>query len=358
MALELWTSGELYTLLDDPRNDPIPSYFLDTYFTETHFSNDKEILIGELPLADRKMAPFVLPTEQGKPIFNAKGEKVKSLTPPYIKPKDAVRPEDARTPRPSEILRRQPMTLQQRFNLRVQEVQTYHRRAIRMQEAYMAARAFIDGQVTVKYQRDQGAAFPEVTITFGRDAGHTVVLSTTYWSDPAYLILDDIQTWANTMQAAVRGGFPVDLYLGSSVVPYFGKNLQVRAEMDTTVRGNSVNVQTGIVNAGEAGAPTFLGTVGAGIRVWAYKDEVENNDGTTVDILDPKDVLLVAPGATGVRAYGAIYNAKAMEQSAAIDIFPSMWLQDDPSAIFLMHECSPLPIPLYPNRTLKATVLA
>ena len=63
MALELWTSGELYTLLDDPRNDPIPSYFLDTYFTETFFSNDKEILIGELPLVDRKMAPFVLPTE-------------------------------------------------------------------------------------------------------------------------------------------------------------------------------------------------------------------------------------------------------------------------------------------------------
>lgn len=356
MALERWTSQELYILLTDDRNDPIPSHFLDTYFTERHFSNDKEILLGELPLVDRKMAPFVLPTEQGKPIFGSKGEKVRSLLPPYIKPKDAVRPEDARTPRPSELLRQAPLTLQERFNVRTAEIQAYHRRAILMQETYMAARAFVTGKVTIKYDRDQGAAFPEVTIDFGRDAGHTVVKTTGYWSDPEYPILDDIQAWGNTMRSAVRGGFPARVYLGSSVAAVFNKNNQVIAEMDTTRRGTQVSIQTGIINTAQP--LTFLGNVGAGIEVYSYADHVEASNGTAIPLLDPKDVLLVAPGATGVRAYGAIYDVDAMSESQAIDIFPKQFKTDDPGEIFLMHQSSPLPIPLYPNRTFWARVLA
>lgn len=355
MALERWTSGELYALLTDDRNDPIPSHFLDTYFTERHFSNDKEILLGELPQVDRRMAPFVLPTEQGKPIFGAKGEKVRALLPPYIKPKDAVRPEDARTPRPSELLRQRPLTLQERFNARTAEVQAYHRRAILMQETYMAARGFIDGKITIKYDRDQGAAFPEVTIDYGRDAGHTVIKTVGYWSDPEYPILDDIQAWGNTMGAAVRGGFPARIYLGAGVVPYFNKNKQVIAEMDTTRRGTQVSVQTGIINTAQPLTP--LGTVGAGIEVYAYKDHVENSNGGTIELLDPREVLLVAPGATGVRAYGAIYDVDAMSESQAIDIFPKQFKTEDPGEIFLMHQSSPLPIPLYPNRTFRARVL-
>src|ERR1044072_284908 len=115
MALELWTSGELYDVLRDDRMDPVPSYFLDEFFTEEYFSEDKEILFSNLPAMGRKMAPFVLPTEQGKPIFGTQGETVKSFTPPYIKPKDAVRPTDARTRRPSELLTGSALSLTDRF---------------------------------------------------------------------------------------------------------------------------------------------------------------------------------------------------------------------------------------------------
>lgn len=358
MALELWTSDELYALLTDDRNDPIPSHFLDTYFTERHFSNDKEIKLAELPLAGRQMAPFVLPTEQGKPIFGAKPEKVKAYLPPYLKPKDAVRPADARTPRPSELLRQTPLTLQERFDARTAEVQAFHRRAILMQETYMAAQGFVTGKVSIKYDRDQGAAFPEVVLDFGRDAGHTIVKSTGFWSDPEYPILDDIQAWGNTMRRAVRGGFPARIYLGSAVAEVFNKNKQVIAEMDTTRRGTQVSIQTGIINTAQP--LTFLGTVGAGIEVYVYADHVEDAAGNPIELLDPKTVLLVAPGATGARAYGAIYDAEAMMegQSAQVDIYPKMFPTKDPGEIFIMHQSSPLPIPLYPNRTLWAKVLA
>jgi hypothetical protein len=52
-------------------------------------------------------------------------------------------------------------------------------------------------------------------------------------------------------------------------------------------------------------------------------------------------------------------NSKALKAGLSqVDIFPSMWEEDDPADTFLMHESSPLPIPLYPNRTFKARVLA
>lgn len=357
MALQLWTPRQLLRRLRDDRLDAIPSYFLDNFFRERHYSSDRNILIRELPAAGRKLAPFVLPTEQGKPIVEFKGETHKAITPPYIKPKDEVRAVDARNPLPGEIFDGE-LTLEQRFNIRVGEIQDQHRRAIAMQIAWMAARATIDGKVVVKYQRDQGAAFPEVTIDFGRAGNQTVVLAgPTYWDDPTYPILDDVETWANRMQRAKYGQFPTMLLVGANVAPVFRKNLQVRAEMDTTVRGNSVQMPTGILLFPE-GTATRLGTLGSGIEVYVYRDYVEDSDGDMVDILDPNDVLLIAPGNEGVLAYGAIYNNKAIKAGLSrTDIFPSMWDENDPADTFLMHETSPLPIPLYPNRVLKATVL-
>lgn len=356
MTLQLWSPKQLLRRLRDDRMDAIPSYFLDNFFKGTHYSDDRDILINELPAMGRKLAPFVLPTEQGKPIAEFKGQTMKALTPPYIKPKDAVRPEDARSPFPEEVLDGA-LSLQARFNRRVGEIQDQHIRAIRMQEAWMAARAVIDGQITIKYQRDQGFAYPEATITFGRAANQTVVLDAAYWSAADSPILDHVETWANRMQRATYGQHPTVLLVGSDVAPYFKKNTQVRAEMDLTKRGNSVNIPTGIQLLGDG--LTYIGTMGSGIEVWCYRDYVEDANGTLVDILGAKDVVLLAPGFEGVRAYGAIYDVDAIQGgSMSIDIFPKMFKTDDPGELFVMHQAAPLPIPLYPNRSLKATVLA
>lgn len=356
--LTLWSSKQLLQRLRDDRMDAIPSYFLDTFFKGRHYSEDKDILIRELPAAGRKLAPFVLPTEQGKPIAEFKGETHKALTPPYIKPKDAVRAVDARNPLPDEVWDG-PKSLKARFDWRVGEIQNQHRRAILMRIAYMAAKATVDGKLTIRYDRDQGAAFPEVTIDFGRASNQTVVLTgPTYWDDVDYPILDDVEAWANRMASAKYGQAPTILLVGANVAPVFRRNKQVRAEMDTTVRGNSVQIETGIQVLNQQGL-TRIGYLSGNIEVWSYRDYVEAPNGDMVDLLDPNDAVLIAPGNEGVLAFGAIYNAKAnAEGRVSTDIYPSMWMTDDPSDIFLMHESSPITIPLFPNRVLKATVLA
>lgn len=361
MALELYTSGDLYAIRRDDRLDPVPNYFLTTFFTDTHYSSDKEILIADLPAAYRVLAPYVLPSEQGKPIFKRRGEAVKSLTPPYIKPKDVVRPEDARNVLPSEIMLNggQRPALETRYNRRVVEVRNFHLRAIEMTEAWMAARAFIDGKITVSYDRDQGAASPEVIIDFGRDAGHTIVLDTTYWSDPNYDIIGDLNTWSQVMYLAKNGGRPTRMIIGAAVVPFIQNNNGIKALLSTQIRGGEGTKMTlGMLNTDEPlSYVATIGGIGQGLEIWTYKDTVEAPNGDMVDILDPRDVLLIAPGARGVRAYGAIYDVDAMSESQAIDIFPKMFKTDDPGELYLMHQSSPLPIPLYPNRVLKARVL-
>lgn len=364
MAIELWTSGDLYDVLRDDRMDPVPDYFLQQYFQEQFFSGDREIQFAELPAADRKMAPFVLPTEQGKPIFSAKGETMKAFEPAYIKPKDVVRAVDARTRRPSEIFRNggQPLSLEERFDNRVVEIQTYHNRAIRMQWARMAAQAYVEGKVTVKFGHDQGAAYPEVTIDFGRDPNLNIVLNTNYWSDPDYDIIGDLSNWSNLMYGTKFGARPRRLTVGADVAPYITKNKGILALLSTQVRGGEgTTMQRGLVNIDEP--MSYVATIsgiGQAIEVWTYKDQVENSDGTLVDLLHPKDVLLEAPGFRGVMAFGAIYDVDALEagQALQIDIFPKMFKTDDPGELYIMNQSAPLPVPLTPNRVLRARVLA
>lgn len=357
MALELWESNDLYRIITDPRMDPIPSFFLDRFFQTPHYSDDEEIIFSKLPAMDRKMAPFVLPTVQGKPVFGVRGETVQRFRPSYIKLKDAVRPADMTTRRPSEVLGRK-MSLQERFDVRTAEVAQYHRRVIQMRKAHMAAKMITDAKYTFNYENDAGVAYPEVLIDFGRDPGHTVTLSGNFWNETSYDILNDVQTWINRVRDAYRGGTVKTMIVGSSVAPVFRKNTDLRAEMDTTRRGNDVNIRTGLIRTDERGL-SYIGTLGAELDVWVYRDTVEQNDGTSIELLGAKDVLLLADGIEGVDAHGAIYDAQAMAQGeTAAEIFVKQWITEDPGEVFQMTQSSPLLIPLYPNKTLKATVLA
>ena len=364
MAIEIWESADLLDLRQDLRLDPVPDYFLRRFFTGEFYSEDQKINIAELDTPYRRLAPYVMPTSQGKPIFEQKGENVKWLTPPYIKVKDAVRVMDARNVKPSQFWRegRGLPSLQERFDMRVAEVVAFHLRAIEMRKAWAAARAFIDGKLTITYAADQGAPYPEVTIDYGRDAGHTVTLATNYWDDPDYDIIGDLNAWSATMYNAKFGGRPTELIVGSSVAPYIGKNkgilellsMQVRGSEDTTVRRGLTNIDQPYQVIAQ------LGGLNANLTISTYKDTVEDAaTGNQIDIFHPKDVLLVAPGATGTMAYGAIYDVAAFEGgNIATDVFPKMWTDNDPGDMYVSHQSSPLPIPLYPNRTLKARVLA
>ena len=365
MAIELWTPRELYELNTDERNTPLPSHFLDTYFTQTYFSEDKDIQFGDLPEDDRFLAPFVLPYEQGKPIQIGRSETIRAIRPPYIKLKNAVRPEDAKNIMPSDVFRNAGAmpSLEERFDARVAQLNRAQNRSIDVREIWMATRGFIDGKVQIDYDRDQGTDHPSVLLDFGRDPGHTVVKTGDFWSDPDADILGDLEAWMNTMYLAYGGGSAYRLYVGAQVAPLFRKNNGIKAALDVNFRGNnSVEIDLGILRTNQP--LNRIGQLTTGLEVFSFKDTVDsplpNGQKQRIDLFNEKDILLVAPGATGVRAYGAIYDTKALGAGVALSsrVFPKMFETDDPGEMFVMNQSSPLPIPLNPNRTFKARVLA
>lgn len=366
MPIELWESRDLYLLRQDMRLEPVPDYFWKTFFGQDFYAEDRKIRFADLPVPHRKLAPFVMPTSQGKPIFERRGETVQEFEPAYIKVKDAVRVVDARNVLPSQLWRESGggiPSLQERFDSRVADTVAYHLRAIDMQKSWMAARAFIDGKLTIRYHADQGAPNPEVTINYGRDAALEEVLSGSFWDDPDFDIIGMLSDMSNTQYNAKYGGRPNRLIVGSAVAPTIQRNNGIKELLKSPAQsrgGEDTSVRQGMFNVNES--MSYIGTIGGigqAIEIWTYKDVVEAPNGSMVDILDPRDALLIAPGAGGVMAHGAIYDVDAFEGgNISMDVFPKMFKDNDPGDMYVMHQSAPLPVNIWPNRVSKMRVLA
>ena len=66
------------------------------------------------------------------------------------------------------------------------------------------------------------------------------------------------------------------------------------------------------------------------------------------------------PGARDVILASCQLPDQSLELTAfqPLPVFPKMWDEDDPSATILMTQSAPLMVPVNPNNTLRARVLA
>jgi hypothetical protein len=362
MAFDIYSPTQLYRVMFDERTVAPTSFFLDNFFPNSFLSTQEEILFDKIE-GTRKIAPFMLPNEQGKPIYKREGERIQSFKPAYTKPKDSVKPSEMLAMQPGELATRQNlMSPAARYNAEVQRIAEYHRNAIMRLWDYMGAKAILDGQLTINYQTDAGVG-KSVTLDFDRASGHTVTKGVgARWGDSGVSIFDDLQSWIDTVANAQFGGSVANVILGSQAATAFMADVNesggsLNGKLDTNYRGSEeINFNRGIIRSDPISNIAYLGTLGSGIRVWRYTGSFQNNDGSYTQIMDPRDALLVAPGVDGVKAFGAILDQGAGLNPA--DIFTKMWDQQDPSARFIMSQSAPLMIPANPNCTLKARVLA
>ena len=356
MALDIYTPHDLYAVMYDDRQTVSTSQWLDMFFPNSFFSTQEEILFDKIA-STRKIAPFMLPNESGRPIYKREGERIQSFKPAYTKPKDAVRPAEMLALQPGELAGRMGlMTPQGRYDAEVVRITQYQRNAINRLWDYMAAKAVIDGAITVNYATDSGAPGQSVVIDFGRDAGHTISLSgTAEWGDAGVSIMGGIQTWVDLIANAEFGGSARDVILAPGAAALFMADAEIKELLNTDYRGSEdVHINRSIIRTDPMNPFTYLGTLGSGIRVWRYVGSFMNDDGTTTNVMGNHDCVVAAPNVDGVKAFGAILDVAAGIQAA--DIFVKMWDQEDPSARFIMSQSAPLMIPVNPNCTLKATV--
>lgn len=361
MALDIYTPYQLAQVMFDPRQTVSTSHWLDMFFPNTFLSTQEEIAFSKLN-ASRRIAPFMLPNEPGKPIYRREGERIESFKPAYTKPKDAVRPTEMIALSPGELVRREAlMSPQARYNREVNRIVLYHRNSIQRLWDYMAAKAILNGALVVNY--GQGVS---VTIDFGRDAGHTVVLAAgSRWGEAGVDIFNTIQSYVDTVANAEFGGSATDIILGATAaIPFMAdassSTGSLKDKLDTTYRGSEdVMINRGIVRTDPMNPFTWLGRLANGLDVWRYAgpaSKFQNNDGSFTDIMDPRDIVVASRAVDGIRAYGAILDSAANLEVA--DIFTKMWDQEDPSARYIMSQSAPLTIPVNPNCTMRVRVVA
>lgn len=353
MAITILPSRTLLGVYRDERLETPSKFWWDLggFGRRTVQSTREEIVFEKLPVPNREVAPFVLPTNTGRPIYKRRGSTAKSFKPAYIKPKDAVVPQEQFQRRPGNLFDDVPKTPQQNRDAEIVDIVAKHKSAIDRRWEWMCAQAMIYSQVQIDYEDG-----PSVTVDYGRDSNLTVVKTTDLWTS-SYDITGDLQVFKDRMAKAAFGGQAVNLVVGREVWPVMQDNEGLQKRMDLNVRNSEVNLKRGLIPT--VGAPespaVFVGTIDGLLNVWVYSDFYEDDSGNQVDFMNPRDIVLTAGDPGGIMCFGAILDHDADLQAQAV--FPKMWKNEDPSAIYVMHQSAPLPVMPFPNRTLHARVV-
>lgn len=344
------TATLLGVMRDDEMMQPPSNYWLSLCFPSVINFTDEYIDFSKIT-ANRKLAPLVVPTAQGVPIYSA-AERLVRVKPAYLKPKDPVTASRMikRAAGLGELSAPSAQTPQSRYNAIVADIMREHRRSIERRWEWMAAQAVIYAEVVLEDER-----YPRTVVDFDRAANHTVTLTGgDRWGQTGVSILRNVEAWRTRVRNAPFGGPTNRLTVGSNVWDVMREDSALMELMKVEIRdrNNGLALNLGVREGLDV---EFVGRLSGTLDVYVYSDYYQNPDGTAVPFMDPDDVVLTGPGVQGVRAFGAIQDKAAGWQALAI--FPKMWDEDDPSATLIMNQSAPLMVPVNANNTLRATVL-
>lgn len=345
----VFTTSQMLGVFYDPEGDKVPNYWLDLCFpSEIVF--DTEYVDFTRITRQRKLAPLVVPTEQGSPIWSA-AETRTQVKPAYVKPKDAISATRVikKIAGFGEMNYRTQMTPAARYRALVADILLQHKQSIERRWEWLASEAVQFGQVTLS-----GEKYPTTVVAFGRDAGHSLNLTGgARWGQVGVDILGSIENWKKTMRNAKFGGPSNRLTVGTEAWDIMRSDAEVREQLKTDYKPGTFNndMNLGVLEGLEV---EWVGRIAGTTDIYVYSDYYETEDGTITPFMDQRDVVLTGPGLGGVRCFGAIQDIDANLQ--ALRMFPKMWKENDPSASFILTQSAPLMVPVNPNASFRARV--
>jgi hypothetical protein len=347
---DLATLGALYRRT----KAPTPPFWLQNFPNQINFDTPQiyfEKVFGD----DRHLAPFVIPTMPGRP-QKLDGYAAESFAPAYIKILDPVDPSMFIKRQAGEAFITGSMTLDQRRNAVVVELLRKGRQKIQNRNEWLAARAIIDGKVTI-----EGEDYPSTLVDFRRDAGLTVTLAgTAKWdqsgtADPLANLKDARQAANELSGARIRNHV-----FGANAWDLFNQRVDLKELMNKNFGGLNVNVtrmSDGWSDQGQEFMGTIQGLNGAGaINAWVDTSKyIDPEDGTEKFFLDQDTVVGVSDMVSGTRCFGAIMDKRAGYRP--LDVFFKNYEQENPSVEYLLLQSAPLMVPREPNATFSIKVV-
>jgi hypothetical protein len=357
---ELWQTRRLLGVFRDSRPE---TFYFGPYFGSQMRSEDEWIDFEKLPVRNRRLADFVKPLGRGHGVFTDKVQGYR-FKPANIVVEDAVDPFRPLTLQPgidasmlngAQLSSLSPM---QRLSLikaqMIQEMQL----SVERRWEWMRARAIIDGKVQCDYL--DGTS---VLVDFLRDANHTEVLTAgNRWGDAGISILDHVHAIMDTCANSAFGGLITRVTMGGSVASVVRKDAEILKHLDLTMAGGVHRVDRGIAPADKVykfGELFVGGASGHAIELWVNNETYTAKDGTEARYLADNAIIATAnPTAiNGYECFGRIVDKDAQYQ--ALPMFPKNFETGERVKVEnLSVESAPLFVPINPNGTYKATVLA
>lgn len=357
---ELWETRKFLGVFRDI--EPEFEYFL-PMFTGEMRSEEEWIDFEKMPVRGRKVAPFVQPLARGAKVYEDTGTGFR-FKPAYAKLEDEV---DPLAPLRKivgidmSMLEPEKLTPMQRHDLIRAQITAEHVRSIRRRWEVMACRAIVDGKVTLT-----GENYPTTLVDFKRDAGHTVTLGVgERFGDSGVSIVDFFQEMMDLMNDAKFGGVITRATMGGGVWAVMRKDAEFREHLDLTLKGGNITIERGLVNGTEGkifkvGEMLVGGQSGQKIELWVNNETyIDPVSGADTRYIGSKEIVFTASPASimGFRCFGRIIDRAA--EFRPLPIFPRNWLDNgDPQVEHISHKSAPLMVPINPNCTIKATVLA
>ena len=330
----------------EEKNEP-NTFYLNRFAANIIESEEEDVLI-EMKFASKKMAPLVMPMEQGQALYE-QATSSRKIRPAYVKMKDPVTPQNALRRRVGEDPKRL-MSPIQRLQVATMGMFLEHDKRLDRLLEWMAARAFQNGAIILKYKNKA-----PITVSFGRDPSLTKLLDGSegneFWSDVDVKIVDQIETHCALMAAAPGGVAPSDLVLPLDVWQVFKNNKQVIELLDKDKAGQEGELKRGIV------MPKGIsrrGVLSGGLVVWVDTRTVDLADGTNEDLQPEKEVLFISDSVEAAQHFGAILDVDAL---VAVRSFPDYWTDKELGVRLAQTQSSPIVAPGNPNATSKMIVL-
>lgn len=348
MTVSMYSSAELLEMSRYIKT--IKPFYLSFFPRQINFETE-EIYWDKVDLDYRRLAPLVVPNVQGRNM-TLPGYTGVSFRPAYVKPKHAIDPNVVLDRRAGEQLITGTMSPQQRRDAVIAQILQIHRTLLTNRNEWLAARALIDGSVTLS-----GEDYPSTTVSFQRHSSLTYTLASgARWSQSTATPLEDLE--AARVNANSRSGARVRrIVFGATAWGYFRNHANVNLYgtggiMDRNFGGVNADVQR--LRDGYEGQE-FMGVIegsqgGGRLELWVDTSKYVDENGAEQFFLEQKTVVGISD-AEGVRCFGAIKDFDA--QLRALEFFQKMWRNDDPSAEFILTQSAPLMVPKKPNATFK-----
>lgn len=347
-----YDTANLVEVIYAPQNQPGLDGFWLKWFPQTITSTTERIYFDEIDLNEYRLAPFVSPNVQGRPM-RSKGFSTKSLKPAYVKPKHIVDPTRALPRRAGEALLGS-MTPGERFDLIVADNLRRERQMIENRWDWMGCQALVTGSVVI-----EGDDYPSVTVDFGRDSSLDITLSgAALWTASTATPMADIA--AARKKAFQLSRAPVNtLVFGLDAFAAFlqDDHPDVQASLNVLRRGNESLFNASNINDGSPWnyQGNMVGTGGIGrLDLFTYSNYYEGDDGVGVPYFDSGTVVGLGNAIQGAQCFGAIMDKRA--GLASISMFPKMWDEEDPSVTYTMTQSAPLMVPVRPNNSFAIKV--